>query len=190
MRILSLASVALLLASCWTAAEMEKGTAMVTARQINCPASRIAISNMTSRTWTARGCQRAYQCWLTSPDNKTRCREEEGSKEQTARRVVIDRLALESGCAKTRIRVVQASEWSRGGEQAYRLTACGGAYVCTTKGSGTDCKKVGNAPPPVAAPVARPVTPAAKAPTPMPAPAPLKPAAPTKPPAPQAVDGE
>lgn len=68
------------------------------------------------------------------------CEETEASKAAVYRQVVLDRLSLETGCAPELVAVTKEADWSRGGEKAYRMTACGKAYVCTTAAGRTDCK--------------------------------------------------
>ncbi len=70
----------------------------------------------------------------------TNCKETRSSEAHTLTKVVVDRLALETGCPKKQIEIVSQSEWKRGSETAYRMKACGKMFVCTTAAGRTDCK--------------------------------------------------
>ena len=112
--------------------------------------------------WTAAGCDRIFDCTLLitsgGPFMPTpKCTEREASKEATTRKVVTERLALETGCSAEQIKIVQASAWKAGTEQAYRLDACGSPYLCTSAAGRVDCKA---AIVPAAAPAAPAVAPA------------------------------
>lgn len=101
-------------------------------------------------------CGRQFACAsAVSPANdvteQTRCTETKESSERTLRKVAADRLALETGCPEKDIRVDEASAWTRGTERAFRMTACGGQYICTTAAGRTDCKAALVAPPPAPA---------------------------------------
>jgi hypothetical protein len=55
--------------------------------------------------------------------------------------LVVDRLALETGCAVRDIKVVSQASWVNAQERAYRLQACGKVYVCNAApGRSTACK--------------------------------------------------
>ena len=124
-----------------------------TSERVRCPEARLQVSNyrtgaagLSPSTWNAAGCDRRWSCELYAtaagsglPDRMT-CSEDEASRQMTIRKVAVDRLALESGCPKEAIRILAESEWSRGGEQAFRMGACGRVYVCTTAAGRTDCK--------------------------------------------------
>jgi hypothetical protein len=120
---------------------------------LGCPEDQVAISaystgaaGLSPMRWTASGCGREFACtyWVPGsnglPPERKDCKETPSSEARTFRRVVVDRLALETGCAPEQIAIVSQSEWSRGTETAYRMSACGKPYVCTTAAGRTDCK--------------------------------------------------
>jgi hypothetical protein len=82
-------------------------------------------------------CDRDFVCEFGRRNN-AECHEV--SVERTMRKVVLDRLGLETGCPTENIEFANQAAWVRGTEHAYRLTACGKAYVCTTASGRTDCK--------------------------------------------------
>jgi hypothetical protein len=82
-------------------------------------------------------CDRDFVCEFGRRNN-AECHEV--SVEKTMRKVVLDRLALETGCPTENIEFASQAAWVRGTEHAYRLTACGKSYVCTTASGRTDCK--------------------------------------------------
>lgn len=85
---------------------------------------------------------RVYKCWF--PENRrgeeVDCEETAESYERTITRIAIDRLALETGCAKEKIKILSRTQWTRGMEQAYRMNACGRIFICTSSPRGTNCK--------------------------------------------------
>lgn len=98
----------------------------------------------------AAGCDREATCSLAGYTMETRhmvCEETPDSVARTEQKVVVDRLVLETGCPPTQVQVVERANWSRGGEAAFRMWACGNFYACTTAPGRTECK-------PVMAPVA------------------------------------
>lgn len=132
-----------------------------TSIQTRCPESQIAVRCPGGEcygqlSWAASACGRQYTCAMTgstSPTLAASCRESAASEQRSLMNVVIDRLALESGCPKSDIQVVQAAEWQRGSERAYRLRACGHFFICTTAAGRTDCKQAMSQ-----SPAARPLT--------------------------------
>lgn len=93
--------------------------------------------------WTATGCGREWFCRFDARGYSSgyACSETPVSKEVVTRKVVVDRLALETLCSVDRIEVVSQTEWRVGTETAYRLIACGAAYTCTAAAGRVDCKK-------------------------------------------------
>jgi hypothetical protein len=94
-----------------------------------------------SRIWSVNLCDRQFLCRSSSqaafPDA---CSETPESTERTAQKISADRLALETSCPSASIHLVETAAWTRGDERAYRFTACGKPYVCTTAAGRTDCK--------------------------------------------------
>lgn len=96
--------------------------------------------------FAARLCDRNFDC--TSRVNRSAdiveesvCMETATSKEHTARKVAFDRLVIETGCPAANVQFVDQSEWVAGTERAYRLSACGKPYVCTTAAGRTECRR-------------------------------------------------
>jgi hypothetical protein len=117
---------------------------------ISCPQNAIEIGEyqggMTAAgapvlTYPASGCGREYICEASQRTIRATCTETAESEARAVKKLVVDRLALETGCAPANIAIVQEAEWVRGQERAFRLEACGKAYVCTTvPGHATSCK--------------------------------------------------
>jgi hypothetical protein len=121
---------------------------------MGCPAGQVTIKDyrepsglVSAASWTAVGCGREWACrsWLESYGasygrSHEECTETQASNAETLRQVVLDRLALETSCPAEQVSITKEADWSRGGEKAYRMTACGKAYVCTTAAGRTDCK--------------------------------------------------
>lgn len=107
---------------------------------ISCPPEEIVVSDKPGgvQEWVVDGCGRQSSCDYEG--NLLVCEETADSKHRTLKKVVVDRLALETNCPAPGIHVDSESSWSRGDEHAYRMTACGAAYVCTTAAGRTDCK--------------------------------------------------
>ena len=142
-----------LLAGCIPYSTIEASLKKSTAPDVGCPEDQVVITNyvqgaagMYPSTWTAEGCGREWRCELhvgsakSGSISRQACTETAASNAETLRQVVLDRLSLETGCAPELVAVVKEADWSRGGEKAYRMTACGKAYVCTTAAGRTDCK--------------------------------------------------
>lgn len=115
-----------------------------TALETGCPEDKVSLPRPPSvmgfaGSWYAVACDRVYDCRLLT-DNSTRCTETPDSKAVTIQRVVIDRLSLETACPKDKIRVDKGADWSHGGEEAFRLEACGGWYVCAAPAGKVECK--------------------------------------------------
>ena len=102
-------------------------------------------------TFTALNCGRDFTC---SPeiDSVRRdltivgatCAETRASEERNARRVVVDRLSVETGCPSTSIEIATSTPWARGSEQNYRLIACSQAFTCSVAGGKSDCRPAMN----------------------------------------------
>lgn len=91
--------------------------------------------------FTASICDRDFTCTTSGRVNlEAECSETKQSVETTNQKVVVDRLQLETGCDRKEIRIVSDADWGRGTERAYRMTACGTPFVCTTAPGRTDCK--------------------------------------------------
>jgi len=103
------------------------------------------ISSSPARV-AVEGCNRRWDCLYYSgsmyskTEARTECKEASASRAAVKRSVVVDRLSLETGCPVKKIKVIQKSAWSSGGERAYRLEACGKYFVCTAAPGRTDCK--------------------------------------------------
>lgn len=118
------------------------------AASLRCGWAETAVEReLAGGAWEARCEGRSYVCrprydavapTVAAP--QIVCEETAESEAETLRRVAVDRLALETGCPAEQIAVTQAAEWGRGRERAFRLTACGRPYVCTTAPGRTDCK--------------------------------------------------
>ena len=107
-------------------------------------------------SWTATGCEREWVCdrlkATAHTESVVTCKEAMGSRAATVEKVVVDRLALETGCPQTEIRVVSKTAWMNGSEQGFRLSACGNFFICTHANGRTDCKAALAAPPPPQSP--------------------------------------
>lgn len=118
------------------------------ALQLHCTWSDTKVSEAgTWEPWIASCEGRSYICRAVTvglstayESTKVTCEETEASKAAVHRQVVTDRLALETSCPTSKIEITREADWSRGGEKAYRMTACGKPYVCTTAAGRTDCK--------------------------------------------------
>ncbi len=141
------------LAGCVPYSAIEASLKRSTAPDVGCPEDQVVISSyeqgaagMYPSRWTATGCGREWRCELhvgsatSGSVSRQACTETAASNAETLRQVVLDRLSLETGCAPELVAVTKEADWSRGGEKAYRMTACGKAYVCTTAAGRTDCK--------------------------------------------------
>lgn len=110
----------------------------------SCPPSQIQVLGdpMGMSRQIARGCDREFDCWVKGYGRvwNADCTEANASKSSMSERVVVDRLSLETDCPREQIRVTKRADWSRGDEKAFRLTACGLPYVCTTAPGRTDCE--------------------------------------------------
>ena len=91
--------------------------------------------------WVAECRSREYRCDQDQTRKGITCVETDRSRRKTIRRIVIDRLALETNCNKENVKVIQEGAWSRGSETAYRLIACGSEYICSSSNDVTRCKK-------------------------------------------------
>ncbi|HOX42954.1 MAG TPA: hypothetical protein PK668_05130 [Myxococcota bacterium] len=119
------------------------------AENLKCDRGEITIVSQTENDgggnfdWVARYKGRDYHCEHRCPAHvcSSTCKETESSNAETQKKVAIDRLSLETGCAADGIRVLSQSEWSSGGEVAYRIEACGKTYVCTQAPGRTECKE-------------------------------------------------
>jgi len=153
----------LTVSGCLTREDIVKRATLATSLQVGCPESSLEVGlDGWPYGWTASGCKRAWSC-TTPHDNpgapsQTTCTETQESRAETETDVVVDRLALETGCDRKAVKVVSQAAWSRAGEKAYRLDACGRPYVCTTAPGRTDCKAA-LAAPPAAAPASQAVAP-------------------------------
>jgi hypothetical protein len=107
--------------------------------QVTCPGKPECTGWDSSWLASCTADQRQYACSMDGHGNVT-CQETQRSHAKILVEIVTDRLALETGCDKNRIRIVNKTEWVRGSEEAYRLEACGSLYVCTTAAGRTDCK--------------------------------------------------
>lgn len=97
-------------------------------------------------SWPADCRGRSFHCVRGDSGNeydplRAICEETAASKEVTTQKIVLDRLALETGCPAEKIKIDDKAGWSRGTETAYRMEACGKWYVCTTAAGRTDCKE-------------------------------------------------
>jgi hypothetical protein len=122
---------------------------------IKCPAESQEVTRRHSDSigfiWTAKGCGREAECTYERPSemvchetaDSRRRREELGAKADAAAEemAVVERLAMETGCAEANIRVIKAGAWSTAGQRSFRLDACGKPFVCSAGRSGADCKE-------------------------------------------------
>jgi hypothetical protein len=91
----------------------------------------------------AKGCDREVRCavrYYGPRHGRMECLETEESEQRTLRKLVVDRLSLETSCPTQQVSITEQANWTRGTEHAYRLSACGKPYVCTTAAGRTDCK--------------------------------------------------
>ncbi len=127
-----------------------EGIASSVAAQTGCE-SEPEVVELASRerggtaTFGANLCDRQFECvsrvdMRRNVTNDTTCTELAASADRTARRVSVNRLALETGCPENNIQVATTAAWVNGTERAYRLMACGHPYVCTTATGRSDCK--------------------------------------------------
>ena len=138
MKIVGATTTMALCASCATAsfASITPELQAVSSAKMRCPADSITVVERQASPgdtrpmlhWRADGCGRQYDC--SGNRMATECAETASSEEQSLESLVVDRLALETGCAAANISVVSRASWTTGRERAYRLTACGRAYVC------------------------------------------------------------
>lgn len=116
-----------------------------------CPASDARVARVDLKAdfspMTAAICDRDFRCEPELDRIKreltmvgVKCEETAQSLERTERRVVVDRLALETSCPPQKIVVVSSTAWKRDTERGYRLNACDRAFICTTAAGRTDCK--------------------------------------------------
>jgi len=120
------------------------------AAQTGCPTAQTRLLRSRQEQFSvilAWNCDRSFECVPVTDSVKreltivgAKCDETPESAERTAIKISVDRLALETGCPAKNIQVGEAMNWTRGTERAFRLTACGSAYVCTTAAGRTDCK--------------------------------------------------
>jgi uncharacterized protein YceK len=108
----------------------------VVARATGCPVDAAELAYIRGGAWTVSLCDRAFLC-----SEGGDCGETEESEARMFARIAIDRLALESGCPTADISPLEQARYSRGKETAFRLSACGSRYVCTTAPGRTDCKR-------------------------------------------------
>jgi hypothetical protein len=141
---------------------------------LNCPAEQTAAEAIPDDAIQALGEGfSGYEGWyvVSGCGYEVICPDKFAVKGECARSPVLetvrDRLSLETGCELRRIYVEQRARWSRGGERAYRLNACGTSFVCSTApGRNTDCKQafVPTMPAPQGPPPAAPSAPPPPAP--------------------------
>jgi hypothetical protein len=119
-----------------------------TAANTDCSSGQVEIvgspptSSVGVFSWMARCRNRQFECRQRMIGDRAvrSCEETPASFARTAVRIAGDRLALETGCERSRIRLVEEADWSRGGERAFRFDACGQPYICTTAPGRTDCE--------------------------------------------------
>lgn len=122
-----------------------------TAEKVECQATGLTIDQREDKDlgfgisvpkfYRAIGCEREWTCgFRLAPVNAYVCDETPRSREETTRKIVIDRLGLETSCPKARIEFLNKTEWRVGTETAYRLSACDRNYVCTAAAGRVDCK--------------------------------------------------
>jgi len=111
---------------------------------VRCPEAK--ISDVDRNTWKTTGCGREWSCHSENAtigfiiDWDVFCDETGTSKESVNKKAVIDQLSLETNCPKDKIKIDRESEWVRGTERSYRLSACGEVYVCTSASGRIECK--------------------------------------------------
>lgn len=139
MRILAWAVVLPVFSSC--ASQM---IASRISRDTGCPSAQIVVGKQTS--WAgplpAKACDRDFFCFIRSAGYSSwaECEETASSKAAISEKVVAERLSLETGCPKAKVHVAQRSEWSAGGETAFRMVACERPYLCAYGPGRVECK--------------------------------------------------
>jgi hypothetical protein len=134
--LIALCTTAFGVGGCATTNYQDNRQAMIdhTADRVGCPPHLLKIQPQASTrsriNWLASGCKRSWNC-SASRYGGVRCRLTRGARLRVLRRVLADRLAVESGCPAARIRMVAQSRFSGRGERLYRMRACGRFYVCT-----------------------------------------------------------
>lgn len=137
----------LILASCAIREQVLMDRQQKASRLLSCPISQVQIIEP-SASWNpkfkAMGCDREAICYYEGPSSVRSfvCEETPESVARTEQKVVVDRLILETGCPFEQVKVVERANWSRGGEAAFRMWACGAFYACTTAPGRTECKPV------------------------------------------------
>jgi len=126
---------------CYSQAQVEDGIRTGASMRMSCPKEEITVSGYVygGSTWVESGCGREFSCRLDSRvATAATCVEAPASKERTLRKVVVERVVLDSGCSS--VKIVRQTRWRQGSEQAYRLEGCGKAYTCTTAAGRTECR--------------------------------------------------
>ncbi len=118
--------------------EVQRQTGCEGAADVTPPTAGAYAATLCDRDFSCRGVFDSVRRKLTMVG--ATCEEFSGSIERTSRKVAVDRLAVETSCPAKDIQIGEATAWIRGSERAYRLSACGKAYVCTTASGRTDCK--------------------------------------------------
>lgn len=102
------------------------------------------------KEWTAQGCGREADCRYEgqvmvcheTPNSKKVRADADSKKEAENNELAVkDRLSMETGCDEANVKVVKRAAWSKGGEQSFRLEACGKPYVCSAGRGGLNCKE-------------------------------------------------
>lgn len=184
MKRVCVAVVVALSSGCFSREAIDRSLQLQTEFEVGCSADRVEISDYRGgmagshpTRWRAVACGREYRCaYYANAEHsgmaaRTECEETGRSKQATYQKIVVDRLALETGCPKDQVEIQSQADWSRDTETAFRLSACGKPYVCTTAKGRTDCKAALASESPPAAPAAAAAAPAEAVPTPAPAPA-------------------
>jgi hypothetical protein len=110
---------------------------------ISCDAEQLSYVQAPEKVWSATGCDRVAMCGALQTSEfeiETECKETDESHHRTIKKIVTDRLALETNCPKERVTIEKEMDWRRGSEEAFRMRACGRPFVCTTADGRTDCK--------------------------------------------------
>lgn len=121
-----------------------------------------------SAGYVATNCDREFSCVLPVDGREleaigpAECEESRASIDRSSRKFIVDRIGLETGCRSKD--VVLGEAIGSGTERAFRLTACGSAYVCTTAAGRTDCKAALSAAPAAPAATEQPAPDAARKP--------------------------
>ena len=122
---------ALLLSGCVPATTHEQDwrsrMRRLTGKRLDCDAVQILCPDKqcdARGTWAARCGRRSFTCH-TVEGRGVFCKETPRSRERTQRRIVRDRLRLETRCE--RVKLIGATAYTRGTERAYRAMACGTA---------------------------------------------------------------